>query len=157
VAVSRSLDRTFRVTLVLKGIDGALELLGGLALLAISPRSMDALVRALTQHELSSDPDDFVATHILHATSALTHGTRIFAAMYLLGHGVSKVALVVAVLRRRLWAYPAMIVLLVAFVVYQLYRLAVRFTVGLTLLTVFDAFVAWLTWQEYQAHRAGPS
>jgi uncharacterized membrane protein len=47
-----------------------------------------------------------------------------------------------------------MMALLAGFIAYQLYRLAVRFTIGLTLLTVFDVFVVWLTWREYQAKRS---
>lgn len=45
-------------------------------------------------------------------------------------------------------AYPGIIVLLVVFIVYQLYRLARGLTLGLSLLTAFDAFVVWLTWRE---------
>lgn len=153
MAVSRSVDRVFRVSVTLKGIDGALEVIGGVLLLALSPSSIDRLVRTLTQHELSQDPHDFIARHLLQATGGLRHGTTIYAGIYLLSHGLAKVAVVVAVLRGQLWAYPAMIVLLSAFIGYQLYRLYYDVTVGLTLLTIFDAFVAWLTWREYQAKR----
>lgn len=73
--------------------------------------------------------------------------------MYLLIHGLAKVALVGLVLRDKLWAYPWMIALLGAFIVYQSYRLTYRFSVGLLLLTLFDALVAWLTWREYGAKR----
>jgi uncharacterized membrane protein len=57
--------------------------------------------------------------------------------------------------RDKLWAYPWLIGLLLAFIVYQLYRItAVHFSIGLTLLTVFDAFLVWLTWREYRSKRA---
>ena len=46
-----------------------------------------------------------------------------------------------------------MIVLLGAFIAYQLYRLSFDLTIGLSLLTIFDAFVVWLTWREWQAQR----
>jgi uncharacterized membrane protein len=150
--ISRSLDRTFRISVTLKGLDGALETIGGLVLLFVRPATIDHLARTLTQHELSQDPHDFIARHLLRSAGHLTHGTTLFAAIYLLSHGMAKVVLVVAVLREQLWAYPGMIGLLLAFIAYQLYRLlAVRLTVGLTLLTAFDAFVVWLTWREYKA------
>jgi uncharacterized membrane protein len=60
---------------------------------------------------------------------------------------------VVALLQDRDWAYPGMIALLGAFIVYQCYRLADRVTVGLTVLTLFDAFVVWLTWREWHARK----
>jgi uncharacterized membrane protein len=153
-SVSPVLDRTFRISVTLKGLDGALETIGGLVLLFVRPATLDHLARGLTQHELSQDPHDFVARHLLRSTGHLTHGTTIFAAVYLLSHGLAKVVLVVAVLREQLWAYPGMIALLGAFIAYQLYRLVVvRLTLGLSLLTVFDAFVVWLTWREYRAKR----
>ena len=63
-----------------------------------------------------------------------------FGAIYLLSHGAAKIVLVTLVLRDKLWAYPWLIVLLLAFIAYQLYRItAVHFSVGLTALTVFDA------------------
>ena len=150
MAPSRPLDRAFHISITLKGIDGALETAGGLVLLVVSPSSLHALARTLTQHELSQDPHDFIAHHILRATGNLSHHTTLFAAVYLLSHGLAKVALVIALLRDQLWAYPAMIALLVAFIAYQLYRLHIHATIGLTLLTLFDALVAWLTWREYQ-------
>jgi uncharacterized membrane protein len=70
-----------------------------------------------------------------------------------LSHGIAKVVLVVALLRDQLWAYPWMIALLGAFIVYQVYRLSYRFSVGLLLLTLFDVFVVVLTVLEYRRHR----
>jgi uncharacterized membrane protein len=164
MALPRWFDDTFKVSVTLKGVDGALEVIGGAVLLFVRPATLDHLVRSLTQHELSQDPRDFIARHILNSAGRLTHGSTLFAAIYLLSHGIAKVVLVIELLRDRLWAYPAMIALLGAFIAYQLYRLAYRVTVGLSLLTVFDAFVVWLTWREYQnkhaetgeAPRAGP-
>ena len=62
--------------------------------------------------------------------------------------------MIIAVFRDQLWAYPAMIALLGAFIGYQLYRIVLDPTIPLTMLTLFDAFVVWLTWREYQAKRS---
>ena len=76
-----------------------------------------------------------------------------FGAIYLLSHGLAKVVLVIALLREQLWAYPGLIALLAVFIVYQLYRLTYRVTIGLTLLTIFDVFVVGLTVREYALER----
>ena len=90
-----------------------------------------------------------------HTTAHLHHGTTLFGAIYLLSHGIAKIVLVALVLKDKLWAYPWLIGLLLAFIAYQLYRItAVHFSVGLALLTVFDAFLVWLTWREFRAKRA---
>ena len=152
--LSPALDKTFKIGLVLKGLDGVLEVAGGLLLLVLSPHAIQHLVRVLTAHELSEDPHDLIARSLLHSTAHLSTGITIFGAIYLLSHGIAKIVLVGLVLRDKLWAYPWLIALLLAFIAYQLYRItAVRFSIGLTLLTVFDAFLVWLTWREYRAKR----
>ena len=50
------LDQTFEVGIIVKGLDGVLEVIGGLLLLVVSPATIDRLVTSLTQHELSDDP-----------------------------------------------------------------------------------------------------
>jgi uncharacterized membrane protein len=42
-----------------------------------------------------------------------------------------------------------MIVFLVVFIVYQVYRMTFAFSIGLLGLTVFDIAVVWLTYREY--------
>jgi uncharacterized membrane protein len=153
--VSRALDRTFKIGLLLKAADGVLEIAGGIALLFLTPADIQHFVRALTAHELSQDRHDFLANHLVHSTVHLTKGTTLFGAVYLLSHGIAKVVLVVLVLRDKLWAYPWLIALLSAFIVYQLYRIiVVHFSFGLAALTIFDAFLVWLTWREYEAKKA---
>ncbi len=148
------LDRAFLVGIALKGVDGVLEVVGGLLLLLVSPSTIDRVTQAITQHELSEDPHDYLANHLLHATGALTGATLTFGAVYLLSHGVVKIVLVAALLRNKIWAYPWMIAFLIAFIVYQLYRMTFAPSIGLGGLTVFDAVVAWLTIREYQRQRA---
>jgi uncharacterized membrane protein len=153
--LSPALDKTFKIGLVLKGLDGILEVIGGILLLFLTPAAIQHVVRVLTAHELSEDPHDLIARYLLHTTAHLHHGTTLFGAIYLLSHGIAKIVLVALVLRDKLWAYPWLIALLLAFIGYQLYQItAVHFSVGLTLLTVFDAILVWLTWREYRAKRA---
>ena len=153
VGVSRWLDDTFKISVTLKGVDGALEAVGGALLLLVQPATLNHVIRAATEHELSKDPHDFVARHLFRYGAHLTHGGKTFAAVYLLSHGLAKLVLVVALLQDRTWAYPAMIGLIGGFIGYQCYRLVDGFSLGLTALTVFDAFVVWLTWREWQARR----
>jgi uncharacterized membrane protein len=149
----RALDLTFRISIVLKGLDGALEVIGGVLLLLLTPTALNGIARVVFQHELIEDPTDFVATHVLHLTAGLSVSATLFGAAYLLLHGLVKVVLVWAVLRERLWAFPWMIAFLAAFIVYQSYEMILRFSVGLLLLTLFDVFVTWLTIVEYRKRR----
>jgi len=153
--LSPALDKTFKIGLVLKGLDGILEDAGGILLLFLTPHAIEHVVRVLTAHELSEDPHDLVARYLLHTAAHLTKGATLFGAIYLLSHGVAKIVLVALVLKDKLWAYPWLIALLLAFIGYQLYQIiAVHFSAGLTALTVFDAALVWLTWREYRSKRA---
>ena len=151
------LDRTFRISLFLKGLDGVLELIGGLLLLVVTPAQIGDVARLLTQHELAQDPRDLVANSLLHMTSNLSGSASLFGAVYLLLHGVVKIVLVWAVLKEKLWAYPWMIAFLLVFIVYQVYRISVSFSWGMILLTAFDIFIVWITWREYRLRRGGGS
>ena len=148
-----ALDTTFDVALILKGLDGLLELVGGVLLLVISPAAINDLAQRLTQHELSQDPNDFIAHHLLRLTGNL-HQTQFFGALYLLTHGVVKIVIVIGLMRREHWAYPVAFAFLGGFVIYQLYRLTYDPSLGLGLLTLFDIFIIWLTWREFQRTRA---
>src|SRR6266576_163432 len=117
------LDRTFEIGIILKGLDGILETLGGLLLLFVSPDIINRLAITLTEGELSQDPHDFIANRILHTAHSLTGSSLLFGSLYLLSHGLTKIILVTALLKNKLWAYPWLIAFLLVFVVYQIYRI----------------------------------
>lgn len=149
-----TLDRTFFWSLVAKGVSGVSELVGGIALLVLTPQAIHALVARVTTAELAEDPRDAFANLLVHHTANVSWATLHFGAAYLLVHGVVKVVLVAAVLRDRLWAYPWLIGTLGAFIAYQLFEISRRPTVGMVLLTLFDVVVVGLTVHEYRRKRA---
>jgi uncharacterized membrane protein len=148
-----NLDKIFEVSILLKGLDALIELIGGILLLTISPHFITRITNALTHHELSEDPHDFIATAIAHAGHSLAHNSRIFGGIYLLLHGVVKMVVIIGVLKQKLWAYPWLIVVISAFICYQLWDLLHKFTIGMLLLTIFDVFIVVLTWFEWQRHK----
>ena len=145
----RLLDRTFFISLILKGLDGVLELVGGVLLLLVSPEKINSITRLLTQREINEDPHDLVDTHLRILTANLDVNAAIFAAVYLLLHGLVKVVLVWAVLKGHIRAYPWMIAFLIAFILYQGYEMIAHFSIGLAFLSAFDLFITYLTWREY--------
>ena len=144
----------FELSVIGKGIDGVLEIVGGALLFFTSPERMNSVVQLLTQHELSEDPTDRIATYLLNSTHQLTKGATLFAAAYLLWHGVVKVGLVGGLLLRHRWTYPAAIVAFSLFLVYQLYRYSHTHSTALLALSIVDVGVIILTWIEYRRLRA---
>lgn len=109
---------------------------------------MNTLALALTRIELTEDPHDFIETHALHVTAYATQGAVLFAAVYLVLHGVAKLVLAVAILRGKLWACQWMIGVLLAFITYQVYQAVVAQGTALVSLTIIDMLIVFLTWHE---------
>lgn len=147
------LDKAFEVGILLKGLDGLLEVAGGILLFFIKPESLNHLATTLTQHELAEDPRDFLAVHILHSTQHLSAGSLVFAALYLLSHGLVKIVLVWEILHNRFWAYMGLIYLTIGFMIYQIYRFSYAQSIGLALLTAFDGVIVYLTIVEYRKRK----
>ena len=143
----------FLVRVLLKGAHALIECLGGTILALVSTTSIVNFVNAITLNELIEDPNDFIATHLLALARDFSVQTQHFYAFYLLSHGLVKVLLVVGLLREKLWSYPASLIVLALFVVYQLYRFSYTHGFGLIVLTVFDVIVMGLIWHEYNLMR----
>jgi uncharacterized membrane protein len=147
-------DKAFRLGLYTKGAHGLLETIGGILLLIVRPEQINHWAERLTHGELSQDPNDLIANRILKSTHELTGATIIFAALYLLAHGITKLVLVIEVFRDHLWAYIALIVVTALFAIYQIYRITlVRFSIVLILLTIIDLVIIYLTAVEYKKHK----
>ncbi|RWZ79252.1 MAG: DUF2127 domain-containing protein [Candidatus Chaera renei] len=147
------LHDSFLISISLKGLNGLAEVIGGVTLFFVSPQQMQRLIEILTQHELRQDPNDWLANQLLRGGEHITAGGISFAAVYLLAHGIPKLAAVAALLKGKLWAYPFSLAVLGGFIVYQLYYLATKPGIGMVLLTGFDILVVVLIWLEYRAKR----
>ncbi len=144
----------YLIGLWFKGVDGVLELLAGALFLFIGKAVLNTVVFRLTRSELVEDPTDWIALHLRHAVSLLSSDTKLFASIYLLGHGAIKVFLVWGGLwRGKMWAFPTALAFLGGFVVYQSYRMSHRFSVALLVLTCLDVIVLLLIWREYRLAR----
>lgn len=147
--------RVFRISLWLKGIHSLAEILGGLALVFLNHELIARLAMALTRAELLEDPRDLAANALRQAAEGFSTDAQSFAAWYLLSHGLIKLVLVVAVLLNRVWAYPAFIVAMIGFIVYQIYRMTFDVTFILAAITVLDLIVLMLACHEYGFLRRG--
>ena len=143
----------FQLGMVVKGLDGILEVAGGVLLAVLGPAGVGRTVTFLTQHELSEDPGDRLARWVVEHFGHLAAGTVLFASAYLLVHGAVKVVLAAGLIRGRLGVFPWGLGFLGTFILYQAYRLTVRPSVGLAALTVLDLVIVALVWREYEALR----
>jgi uncharacterized membrane protein len=148
---ARRRELLFRIGVVFKGLDGVLEIAGGIALWIVRPGMIVRVVGILTQDEIIEDPRDIVANYLRHAVRRFSIGSEHFLALYFLGHGVVKIFVVVALLRNKLWAYPLGMIVFGGYIVYQLYRFTLSGSMGLIALSILDLLVVVLVWLEYRA------
>lgn len=149
----RNVHRVFEISVLLKGAHAVVECLGGLVLALVSADWVASTINRLTQEELIEDPHDFLATHLVAFAGQFSVTTKNFYAFYLLSHGIVKLALVAGLLRGKLWAYPASLVVLGLFIAYQAYRYSYTHSLGLVVLSLFDILVMVLVWHEYRIVR----
>jgi uncharacterized membrane protein len=141
-----SLDKVFEVSLLLKGLDGLIETVSGTFFLFIHPQTVINFADKIT----ARSPHNFFARHLISYAHSFTKGAAIFAALYLLSHGLIKLVLVIAILKEHLWAYPALIIVTSGFVIYQLFHIIYYGpSLSYILLTLFDVVVIYLTTKEY--------
>jgi len=144
----------FDVVVILKGLNGVLELIGGTALLLIPAAAIVDLVSYLTQSELSNDPTDFFSSALMTWAQNFTGDGQHFAALYLLFHGIAKTSLATLLLMGQRIAYPVAIAFFSAFVCYALYRLLdIHWSWFLLGFVLFDIFTIAVIWREWMAER----
>jgi uncharacterized membrane protein len=146
-------DRLFKIAVVLKGIDGGVQLLGGLLLIVVPPAAITGLANAVITRDLLGDPNGTLAQHLQTAASNFAGGggggTRLFAIVYLLAHGVIKLGLMWALLRKILIAFPIGVVVLTGFVVYEVWRAVHTHSIALPIFAALDAVIIVLVIREY--------
>ncbi|HEY4320872.1 MAG TPA: DUF2127 domain-containing protein [Gemmatimonadales bacterium] len=140
----------FTIGVVVKAIDGLLEVAGGVLILFVTPDQGSRLERALIDNELPGRAHHFVATHMAHAVHHLANDGKHFAAIYLLAHGVVKVVLVAGLLLKMRIAYPAAIAVFLLFLIYQVFHYTQTHSISMLVLSALDILVIVLTVLEYR-------
>lgn len=154
VRKERAFHDSFLIGIWFKAAVGALQLIAGIAVLAVSQVALAAWVARWTTPELTEEPHSHIAIWLNSGVSDLGAGSRTFVTIYLISHGVIKLALIWAMLRRKMWAYPLSMWVIGSFIAYQLYRFASTHSMSLVVLSVLDAVVVYLIWHEYRTRKA---
>jgi uncharacterized membrane protein len=145
----RILHRFFELGILIKGVDGGLELVGGLLLVFLSPAAINRVVFFFVEGELKEDPTDLVANLLVHTTRSAIE-VRVPASVFLIVHGMVKLVLVGGLATNRFWSYPAAILVFAGFTIYQLYQLSQQYSFFLEIVTILDVIVILLVIAEYR-------
>jgi uncharacterized membrane protein len=140
--------RLYIITILAKGALGLIQLATAAAIyLGVLPQ-LPRLAKWLVEHEISEDPNDFFASHILALANIIPTSSPTFYTIYFSAHGLMHVTIVAALLWGARWAYHGAVIVLSGFIIYQLVE---WFSVGgymLLILSAIDLAVIYLTVRE---------
>ena len=144
-------DKAFSVTVIVKGFDGLVELVAGIALI-ISPGLVHWFLGGLGEwfghrhmHVLQ-----LFGESIARIDGEFSHTGLLFLIFFLVSHGVVKLALVYCLLKKILRAYPYAIAVLVLFMVYQVYVMIIHPSWAMAFFVFLDIAIIVLAYGEYR-------
>jgi len=152
-APSTLTDKLFRIAVWLKGLDGATQLIAGIVLIFLSPAAVSRFAHAIVTRDLLGSPTGVLAGHFEVAVQHFVGSARTFVIIYLVLHGVIKLGLVIALLRKIVPMYPVAMAALGIFVVFELLRAIQTHSALLSLFALLDVVIIVLVLKEYRELR----
>ena len=140
----------FLIGIFFKGLDGVLETCGGLVLLFLKHATILKYTRYFFKNELAQYQQNIVVQYLINLVAHTSRDTEVFAAVYLLVHGVIKISIAMGLYLRKLWVYPLAEIVLSLLAIYQIYRFFHTYSILLIILTGLDIFMIFLIWTEHK-------
>jgi len=139
-----------RFLVYFKGVFGIIELVIGFTLLILGRKAMNKLLLWIVNFEpfenhpkLMDTASRFIINHVLGSLHLLI-------ALYMIVHGLVAIAVVIALIHKKMWAFPMAGIIMALFIVYQIYRLALAFSLILLILTLIDIAIIFFLRYEYR-------
>ena len=144
------LDVIFNTMLLGKSIFAFVEFISGLLLIFVP---LD-LIKATIHHLALAIYLSPFSTMITNAGERLTNDATLFAIVYLLLHGALKLVTLALLWKKILWSYPLSILLLVSFILYQIFEFFNHGSISMLVLCAVDVLMIILTLLEYRKLKA---
>jgi uncharacterized membrane protein len=143
--------RAYQAAIAIKGFDGAVEILIGIAVAVLGRQGLYDLLINVAAPELENHPDSHISHAILRSADGLMHASHGFMIVYLLAHGVLKLGIAIGLFRERTdWIFPVGSAVLLGFIVYMGLHLSVHRSYWLFAFALFDAVTLALVLNEWR-------
>lgn len=145
------------ITIAVKGIDGGIETILGLAIWISGPARWYAFLLHVSAPELLEEPGNHHFIELVRSgASNLLHSPVSFIVAYLVIHGVLKLALVLVLLRGGgRWIFPVATVILVGFIAFMSFHLAEHWSNWVLAFALFDFVTLLLVLNEWRSEKTG--
>lgn len=137
-------------SILLKGFISFGEIVVGGLLLVIPVTYLTSIGDRLAGNGVFLVSSPYLTAHISTAIEGVVSVGATFIGLYLISRGLIKFLLIVAMLKKILWAYPASLFVLGVFMTYQLYELFRTHSIAILLITCFDVVVMYFIWKEWK-------
>lgn len=141
----------FRIAILVKAADGFIELCAGTFLYFVKLTAISQLFFYIFHQEIAENPRDAFWQFFIDQWHSFSLSGNAFWGILFFAHGITKVALSLALLKKQFWAYPTAAIVFGFFVAYEIYSLTSKPSLFLELVTVFDMLVIGLILSEYQS------
>jgi len=146
---------SFYIGLLFKAIGAAFEIVLGILLIFFKPGRLDYLVDNVSVYAYKLP--HAITNYITNAINNYTVEVQSFIVIYALTHGVFKLAVIILLWKKKLFAYPLSIAMFTLFIIYQMYHYFHSHSLFLLLMTVLDIVMIVLTIIEYKKLKVKPS
>lgn len=146
----RKLHILFEASAFLKAVVSAAEIILGILFFSLSSQTVNQVIFFIFGDELTEVPRDPIWVFLLHGFNGLSASAQHFWGFIFIAHGIAILCLVIGLVSRKLWIYPAAAITFGCFVVYQIYHVIYAPSLILLLLTTFDILFMLLIVQEYR-------
>ena len=149
-----TMDRKIAKFLVyFKGIFGIVELIIGFVLLLVGRKAMNKILLWIVNFEPFEDHPRLMDTASRFIIDHVLGSLHLLIALYMIVHGLVAIAIVIALIHKKMWAFPTAGIIMALFIVYQIYRLALAFSLILLILTLIDIAIIFFLRYEYRKAR----
>lgn len=146
---SEILQFLFFLSLIIKGIDGVVEVISGATLLFLGKTDVLNLLFDISQYDFLDISEDKAMRFVDHVSSVFTDYMKLFITIVLLGSGLVKVVLAVNLILKKMWAFPVALALLAAIIVYEGVQAILSWSLFVGCMTLLDIVVLFIIWRQY--------
>lgn len=146
-----SVHNLYLIGLGAKAMNGLLEVIGAIFIFMSDFSKWPDYVNVFFREELFEDPNDIVANLFINAMQKADVSIQLSSSLYFLSHGLVKLFLVMALLKKKYWAYPLSEIVLLLFIIYQTYLYTNHGSVFILFLNAIDLVLMVLIWVEYKS------
>jgi len=139
----------FNLSMIVKGIDGVIELAGGLAFIFLNRENILNLLSHIYDYNMLDISNHTFLSLATAVSKAFETNVKNFIIVILVCNGFVKIGMSISLFMRYLKVFPVALVFLSVLFVYQIVQLFYTPSLFLILFNVFDALVILVIWAEY--------